>query len=238
MLWSVSSGELSLDAMLLAKFWKLMWIIFTSTIWPDHFNEVSRLLLSERLEFFEPREGLWFVHEETNPYFPTKIINKGQEIKKLLFLVVFSTYLPVFLLKFRSREHVGCVIWFFIQRLPTLHAKVWKLMWIIFTSTIWPEDFNKLLILLLSERLELFEPREGLWFVLEEINLYFPTKIINECQRIKANSYELGLHGSTKVCMNYLKMFFSSRCGSGEVVLLMFPNDTILTRSRLFIYNW
>ena len=31
-------------------------------------------------------------------------------IKKLLFLFVFSTYLPVFLLKFRSRELVGCGI--------------------------------------------------------------------------------------------------------------------------------
>ena len=31
-------------------------------------------------------------------------------IKKLLFLFVFSTYIPVFLLKFRSRELVGCRI--------------------------------------------------------------------------------------------------------------------------------
>ena len=43
-------------------------------------------------------------------------------IKKIVFLFVFSTYLPVFLLKFRSRELVGCGIWFRIQRVPTLHT--------------------------------------------------------------------------------------------------------------------
>ena len=42
-------------------------------------------------------------------------------MKKLLFLFVFSTYLPVFLLKFQSEEFVGCGIWFCIQRVPTLH---------------------------------------------------------------------------------------------------------------------
>ena len=45
-----------------------------------------------------------------------------EERKKLLFVFVFSTYLPVFLLKFRSRELVGCGIWFCIQRVPTLHT--------------------------------------------------------------------------------------------------------------------
>ena len=35
---------------------------------------------------------------------------------------VFSTYLIVFLLKFQSEELVGCVIWFRIQRVPTLHT--------------------------------------------------------------------------------------------------------------------
>ena len=44
-----------------------------------------------------------------------------EEWKKLLFVFVFSTYLPVFLLKFRSGELVGCGIWFCIQRVPTLH---------------------------------------------------------------------------------------------------------------------
>ena len=34
---------------------------------------------------------------------------------------MFSTYLPVFLLKFWSGELVGCGIWFRIQRVPTLH---------------------------------------------------------------------------------------------------------------------
>ena len=45
-----------------------------------------------------------------------------EERKKLLFVFVFSTYLPVFLLKFRSGELIGCVIWFRIQRVPTLHT--------------------------------------------------------------------------------------------------------------------
>ena len=43
-------------------------------------------------------------------------------IKKLLLLFVFSTYLPMFLLKFRSGEIVGCGIRFRIQRLPTRHT--------------------------------------------------------------------------------------------------------------------
>ena len=37
-------------------------------------------------------------------------------------MFVFSTYLLVFLLKFRSRELVGCGIWFCIQRVSTLHT--------------------------------------------------------------------------------------------------------------------
>ena len=37
------------------------------------------------------------------------------ELKKLLFLFVFSTYIPVFLLKLWSGEPVGCIIWFRIQ---------------------------------------------------------------------------------------------------------------------------
>ena len=45
-----------------------------------------------------------------------------EERKKLLFVFVFSTYLPIFLLKFRSGELVGCEIWFRIQRVPTLHT--------------------------------------------------------------------------------------------------------------------
>ena len=40
-----------------------------------------------------------------------------EERKKLLFVFVFSTYLPVFLLKFRSRELVGCGIWFWMRNL-------------------------------------------------------------------------------------------------------------------------
>ena len=43
-------------------------------------------------------------------------------IKKLLFLFIFLTYLPVFLLKFRSRELVGYGIKFCIQRVPTRHT--------------------------------------------------------------------------------------------------------------------
>ena len=37
-------------------------------------------------------------------------------------MFVFSTYLPVFLLQFRSGELVGCRIWFRIQRVSTLHT--------------------------------------------------------------------------------------------------------------------
>ena len=45
-----------------------------------------------------------------------------EEKKKTTFLFVFLTYLPLFLLKFWSRELVGCGIWFRIQKLPTLHT--------------------------------------------------------------------------------------------------------------------
>ena len=55
---------------------------------------------------------------------------------------------------------------------------------------------------------------------------------------IKTTSYGLNLHGSKEVCMNYLNMFLSSRCGSGDIVLLTFPNDTILTGAGLSMYNW
>ena len=43
-------------------------------------------------------------------------------MKKTTFLFVFFTYLPVFLLKFRSRELVGCGIKFCIQQVPTRHT--------------------------------------------------------------------------------------------------------------------
>ena len=43
-------------------------------------------------------------------------------IKKITFLFVFSTYLSVFLLKFRSGELVGCRIKLRIQRVPTQHT--------------------------------------------------------------------------------------------------------------------
>ena len=46
----------------------------------------------------------------------------GRKKKKLLFVFVFLTYILVFLLKFRSRDLVGCRIWFRIQRVPTLHT--------------------------------------------------------------------------------------------------------------------
>ena len=42
--------------------------------------------------------------------------------KKTTFLFVFSTYLIMFLLKFRSGELIGWGIWFHIQRVPTLHT--------------------------------------------------------------------------------------------------------------------
>ena len=45
-----------------------------------------------------------------------------EEKKKTTFLFVFSTYLPMFLLKFRSRELIGCEIKFRIQRVPTRHT--------------------------------------------------------------------------------------------------------------------
>ena len=50
-------------------------------------------------------------------------INLGIDIiKKTTILFVFSTYLPVFLLKFRSGELIGCGIQFCIQQVATLHT--------------------------------------------------------------------------------------------------------------------
>ena len=43
-------------------------------------------------------------------------------IKKIPFLFVFSTYLLVFLFKFRSGKLFGCGIKFRIQRVPTRHT--------------------------------------------------------------------------------------------------------------------
>ena len=43
-------------------------------------------------------------------------------IKKTTFLFVFSTYLPVFLLKFQSGELIGCGIKLCIQQVPTWHT--------------------------------------------------------------------------------------------------------------------
>ena len=37
-------------------------------------------------------------------------------------MFVFSTYLLVFLLQFRSGELVGCIIWFHIQHVPIRHT--------------------------------------------------------------------------------------------------------------------
>ena len=45
-----------------------------------------------------------------------------EEKKKTTFLFVFSAYLPIFVLKFRSRELDGCGIKFYIQQVPTLHT--------------------------------------------------------------------------------------------------------------------
>ena len=45
-----------------------------------------------------------------------------EENKKTTFLFVFSTYLPVFLLKFRSGELLGCEIKFRIQQVPIGHT--------------------------------------------------------------------------------------------------------------------
>ena len=45
-----------------------------------------------------------------------------EEKKKTTFLFVFLTYLPVFLLNFRSGELVGCRNKFYIQRVPTWHT--------------------------------------------------------------------------------------------------------------------
>ena len=49
-------------------------------------------------------------------------INFGGRKEKTTFLFVFSTYIPVFLLKFRSVELFGCRIKFHIQRVPTQHT--------------------------------------------------------------------------------------------------------------------
>ena len=45
-----------------------------------------------------------------------------EEKEKTTFLFVFSTYLLMFLLKFRLGELVGCEIKFPIQRVPTQHT--------------------------------------------------------------------------------------------------------------------
>ena len=69
-----------------------------------------------------PDRRLWQTLEEISiqngpPKKNNKIIVKiifinfgGRKEKKLIFLFVFSTYLPMFLLKFQSRELVGCRI--------------------------------------------------------------------------------------------------------------------------------
>ena len=49
-------------------------------------------------------------------------INFGGRKKKTIFLFVFSTYIPVFLLKIRVRALVECGIKFHVQRVPTLHT--------------------------------------------------------------------------------------------------------------------
>ena len=43
-------------------------------------------------------------------------------MKKITFLFVFSTYLPMVLLKFQLGELVGCGIKLCIQRVPTRHT--------------------------------------------------------------------------------------------------------------------
>ena len=43
-------------------------------------------------------------------------------IKKINFLFVFWTYIPMFLVKFWSRELIGCGIKFYIQWVPTRHT--------------------------------------------------------------------------------------------------------------------
>ena len=45
-----------------------------------------------------------------------------EEKKKTTFLFVFLTYIPIFLLKFRSGDLIGCGIKFRIQRVPTRHT--------------------------------------------------------------------------------------------------------------------
>ena len=45
-----------------------------------------------------------------------------EEKKKIIFLFLFLKYLPMFLLKFRSKELIGCGIKFRIQRVPTQHT--------------------------------------------------------------------------------------------------------------------
>ena len=58
-----------------------------------------------------------------------------EEEKNYFFLFVFSTYLPVFSLKFRSGELVGCGIKFYIQQVPT---------WYTFDSPHYPRNKNYL----------------------------------------------------------------------------------------------
>ena len=54
-----------------------------------------------------------------------------EEEKKKAIFFVFLTYLPTFLLKFWSRELIGCITEFFIQRVPTRHN---------FDGTLYPKN--------------------------------------------------------------------------------------------------
>ena len=58
-----------------------------------------------------------------------------EEKKKTTFLFVFSTYLPLFLLKFQAGELVGCGIQFHIQRVPKLHS---------FDGSLYPKNKKRL----------------------------------------------------------------------------------------------
>ena len=58
----------------------------------------------------------------TNKIIKYYLLILEEEKKKTTFLFLFLTYLPVFLLKFRSGELVGCGIKFCIQLVPTRHT--------------------------------------------------------------------------------------------------------------------
>jgi len=77
-----------------------------------------RKLANNKFLWAEIQEPIEFQYNESTIMIELTYLS----LKKTTFLFVFSTYLPLFLLKFQSGELIGCRIWFYTQRVPTLHT--------------------------------------------------------------------------------------------------------------------